>query len=69
MADRFGRKTSIILNSAPYLFGYFIILCSHLARTGVVFKVLLILGRFISGIGMGWTYVMAGVSVSIRGLT
>ena len=49
VADRWGRKFSLVLNSVPYLVGYFIILSACLATNGIVFKTALIVGRF-----MGW---------------
>ena len=61
MADKWGRKLSIITNAVPYLLGYMIILASYLVHNGVVFKVLLMLGRFITGVGMGWAYVVVPV--------
>lgn len=46
----------------PFLSGYFIILSSYLTDSGVVFKVLLVVGRFISGVGLGWAHVAVAVS-------
>lgn len=63
IADKWGRKTSLALNSVPYLIGYFIILASYLVRDGVAFKVVLMVGRFITGVGMGWAYIVVPVSV------
>ena len=62
VADRWGRKFSLVLNSVSYLVGYFIILSAYLATNGVVFKTALMVGRFITGIGMGWTYIVVPVS-------
>ena len=62
MADRLGRKTSLILNSFPLVSGYFILLSTYLVSNGVVFKVLLMVGRFLTGIGAGWGFVSAPVS-------
>ncbi len=63
IADKFGRKTSLVLDSMPFLSGYFVILSSYLTNSGVYFKVLLIVGRFLTGIGMGWAHVAVGVSI------
>ena len=62
VADRWGRKFGLILNSVPYLVGYFVILSAYLATNGIVFKTALMVGRFITGIGMGWTYTVVPVS-------
>ena len=62
MADKWGRKFSVVSNAVPYLLGYMIILVSCLVHNGVIFKVLLMLGRFITGVGMGWATL--GVHVS-----
>lgn len=63
LADRYGRKLSLVLNSFPYLCGYFVILSSLSASSGVVFKVLLMVGRFLTGVGMGWAYVAVPVTI------
>ncbi len=62
LADKLGRKTTIILTSVPYLSGYFIILCAVLAEHGIIFKVVLMVGRFLTGVGMGRTFAIMGVS-------
>jgi len=56
-----GRKFGLILNSGPYLAGYFIILSSYLVTNGVVFKTTLMVGRFFTGVGMGWSYAVVPV--------
>ena len=62
VADRLGRKTSLILNSFPLVSGYFILLSTYLISNGVVFKVFLMVGRFLTGIGVGWALVSVSVS-------
>ena len=62
VADRWGRKFSLVLNSVFYLVGYFVILSAYLATNGVVFKTALMVGRFITGIGMGWSFIVVQVS-------
>ena len=63
IADKLGRKTGLILNTVPYLSGYFVILSASVASNGIVFKVLLMVGRLLTGVGMGWGYGLVGVSV------
>ncbi len=66
VSDGWGRKTALLLNTLPYLMGYFVIVCSYLANSGAVFKATLMVGRFISGIGMGWSYIVVPVSTTIH---
>jgi MFS family permease len=65
VTDRLGRKTSLILNSFPVVCGYFTILSTYLIGNGVVFKVLLMVGRFLTGVGAGW--VIVSVTVKHKG--
>ena len=46
----------------PYLIGYLTLSYAHYAPTATAFKVLLLTGRFISGVGMGWASSVAPVS-------
>ncbi len=62
MSDAWGRKASLIFNPGFYAIGYFIILSTYLSTNGVVFKTFVIIGRFITGIGIGWSSVTVGVS-------
>ena len=64
VADRWGRKIALILNSVPYLVGYLMISAAYLITNGVVFKSVLIVGRFITGFGMGWSFLAVSVSES-----
>ena len=59
--DYFGRKLSIILCSIPYTIGWLLIILT-LTTDGPFFRPLLFTGRFILGIGVGWTSVSGGVS-------
>lgn len=63
VSDRWGRKTSLILNAVPYLVGYLIILTTYLVQEGVVFKTVLMVGRVITGVAIGWAYTVVPVSV------
>ncbi len=62
MSNTWGRKASLVFNSGFYAIGYFIILCTCISTNGVVFKTFLLIGRFITGIGMGWSSVAVDVS-------
>jgi len=62
VATKYGRRLSLIYNTAPYTLGYFIILSSYLISNGFLFKVILIVGRFITGVGMGWGMLIVPVS-------
>ena len=62
VADRWGRKTCLAVNVIPYLLGYFAILTTYLfVEDAIFFKVILVSGRFISGIGTGWSFVIVPV--------
>ena len=50
------------LNTVPHFVGYFLMMLTYLIMKPVIFKSLLIMGRAISGVGLGWTYVAVPVS-------
>jgi hypothetical protein len=52
---------SLVLNSIPLGGGYFMLLYTYLISDGVMFKVLLFMGRFLTGIGIGWSCLTAPV--------
>lgn len=62
VADRFGRKCSMLFSGLPYLVGYMIISYAHYSPWAVVFQTLLLFGRFVSGFGMGWASAVVSVS-------
>ena len=62
-ASKFGRRMCLVLNSAPFAAGYFIILFSYLITSNAaLFKSILIVGRFITGVGLGWAHLIVPVS-------
>ena len=69
VADKWGRKISLVLCGLPYLLGYFLIVLASVAATPIAFKALLLAGRFITGIGMGWLFLAAPVSLLYKYLT
>lgn len=54
LADRWGRKISLVFCGVPYLFGYLVLSYAHYMSTAYGFKVLAVTGRFFTGVGMGW---------------
>jgi len=50
------------LNTVPHFVGYFLTMITYLDMEPVIFKSLLIVGRSISGIGLGWSLVVVPVS-------
>ena len=50
------------LNTVPHFMGYFLMMLTYLIVKPVIFKSLLIVGRAISGVGLGWTLVVVPVS-------
>ena len=61
-ADRFGRKFSMLFSGLPYLAGYIMISYAHFSASATAFKALLLIGRFVTGIGMGWASAVVSVS-------
>ena len=61
LVDYLGRKLSIILCSIPYTIGWLLIIIT-VATDDPAFKPLLYTGRFILGVGVGWTTTSVGVS-------
>ena len=63
IADHFGRKAAIMLVGIPYLSGYLMIVYAHMLNSAIAFKVVLLLGRFLTGVGLGWSCVTGPVSI------
>ena len=59
IADRWGRKTALMLGGVPYFIGYLTLSYAHYLPTALSFKALALTGRFLTGVGMGWAC-MAG---------
>ena len=66
LVDYFGRKLSIILCSVPYTIGWLLIILT-VETDNSAFKPLLFTGRFILGVGVGWTTTSVGVSFGNNG--
>ena len=62
VADRWGRKCSMMFCGVPYLIGYALMSYAHYIPSAIPFKVFLMIGRFISGLGMGWASAVSPVS-------
>ena len=62
ISDRMGRKPALMLVSIPYLIGYLMITYARFASDPVVFKTILLIGRFFSGVGLGWSSLAVVVS-------
>ena len=54
IADQWGRKISLVLCVVPVVFGFLVISYAHYLPTAVSFKAVLLIGRFFTGIGLGW---------------
>ena len=61
IADHWGRKTSLVLSSVPYFTGYCMISYGHYLPTATSFKSILLVGRFLTGIGVGFSYSLCSV--------
>lgn len=54
VADWMSRKRSLMLFGIPNFAGWILIVFAQYSRNPVVFKGLLLVGRFITGIATGW---------------
>ena len=61
ISDRMGRKPALMLVSVPYLTGYMMITYARFATDPILFKAVLLIGRFFSGVGLGWASLAAVV--------
>lgn len=62
IADHWGRKPALLLAGIPYLVGYLMIALAHLIGDAVAFKTVLLIGRLLSGVGLGWSCMAVPVS-------
>ena len=62
IADRWGRKCSLVYCGLPYLAGYLVISYAHYAPTATAFKSILLAGRLLTGVGLGWGSAVGPVS-------
>lgn len=62
LIDYLGRKPALVLVGLPHFFGYLMMVYAHLINHPVLFKVVLMLGRFLTGVGLGWTLLATPVS-------
>ena len=62
IADRWGRKCSMMFCGIPYLIGYLVLSYAHYTGDVLVFNALLMSGRALAGFGMGWASTVAPVS-------
>ena len=63
IADHWGRRTSLVLSAVPYFTGYIMISYGHYLPTAISFKCILLVGRFLTGIGVGFSYSLCPVGV------
>ena len=54
VADWMSRKRSLMLSGIPNFAGWILIVFAHYSENPAVFKGLLLVGRFITGIATGW---------------
>ena len=65
MAQHWGRKFSLMFSGVPYLIGYLLLSYAHYTPSVTVFKAMLFVGRFFSGIGFGWGSAIVPVCLAI----
>ena len=61
-ADKLGRRPTIIIALLPYFVGWIMLGISWYIKNSIAFKVILLAGRFITGIGVGWASLIGPVS-------
>ena len=69
IADRWGRKCSLMFTGVPYMTGYLILSYAHYSTNATIFKILLFGGRFMTGVAMGSSSVVVAVSDHVTGIT
>ena len=57
-----GRKASLLIVALPYFIGYLIIVYSQFITNTAAFVAILFVGRFITGVGLGWSCLAVPVS-------
>ena len=55
MADHWGRKNALLSVGIPYALGYLLITLAQLVEDSDSFKALILVGRLVTGLGMGWS--------------
>lgn len=65
ITNAFGRKAALVLVMIPYLIGYFIIACSQYVSGNTTLLAVLFIGRFFTGIGLGWSCLAVPVSLYV----
>ena len=53
IADRWGRKLSLLFSGLPYFIGYLLIATGHLLPHAIAFKCFYFAGCFLAGFGSG----------------
>ena len=66
LTDYAGRKPSLIMAEIPSFFGYLMIVYASIITNAVGFKFTVMLGRLLTGVGLGWSVLAASVCESIR---
>ena len=62
IADRWGRKCSLMFSGIPFVTGYLILSYAHYSANATAFEILLFAGRFMTGVAMGSVSVVVPVS-------
>ena len=64
-ADTFGRKLTVILTAVSYFVGWTMLGVSWYIKNAVAFKIILMVGRCITGFGLGWALLAGPVSENL----
>lgn len=63
LSEKFGRQAALMLSGLPSVIGWVLIANAHSCDTKVAFVVVLLIGRFLTGLATGWS--IFGISVYI----
>lgn len=63
LVDQLGRKLALMLTSVPFTFGWLLIVLSR-ATSGVAFRPIIYVGRFLTGVGTGYASLCVPLIIS-----
>ncbi len=62
LSERFGRQAALMLSGLPSVFGWVILANAHLFSSTEAFIAMLLLGRLLTGLAVGWSIFVISVS-------
>ena len=62
LCDKFGRQATLMLGGVPSLIGWILMANAHIISNREIFIVMLLVGRFLAGLSVGWSIFCVSVS-------